>query len=280
MDDRAFMTLVRLLPKSALSHLVGGAARLRAPPALHRVAMRWFSRHYDVPLHEAEHDFSGYDTFADFFSRRLKPGLRPIASGEQAVVSPVDGVVSQLGYATGDSCVQAKGINFPLEALLGNADVAARYRDGAFATLYLAPRDYHRIHAPLSGHITGFRYQPGAFWPVNPASVRSIPGLFGLNERLVVELLTPAGRCAVIMVGATCVARIVAAFTDITTHQGQPMRAEDFAVPRPVAKGDELGRFEMGSTVIVLLEKGRLRWDSDLQEGSVVRMGQRVGVVT
>ncbi len=280
MRDQTFIKLMALMPKSALSHLVGRASRARAPAVLHRWAMRAFARRYQVQLEEAELGFDGYATFADFFSRRLKRGLRPIDARENIVVSPVDGVVSQAGYAAGSECLQAKGICYSLEALLGSAEAAARFRDGAFATLYLSPRDYHRIHAPLSGRIESYAYIPGEFWPVNGRSVRSKSSLFCLNERLITFLATQAGPCAIVKVGATCVARIRASYGEVVTHSDKPGEVHRFSEPILVNKGDEVGAFEMGSTVILLFQQGRVRWDDALVEGSPARMGERIGVLT
>jgi phosphatidylserine decarboxylase len=280
MDDRAFMLWMRLLPKAALSSLVGKATRARAPAKLRHAAMRAFAKRYRVDLDEAEHPIEGYPTFGDFFARALKPGLRPIAEGEKVVVSPVDGAVSQVGTIEKGSCVQAKGINFSVEKLLGDGAEAERYlHGGSFVTLYLSPRDYHRIHTPLAGRILGFRYLPGEFWPVNQASVRSKEALFCLNERLVTYLETAAGKCAVVKVGATCVSRIRASYDSVVTHDNGAARAHTYPLPRPIGKGDELGRFEMGSTVILLFEPGRVRWDGWLAPESVVRMGQKIGEV-
>jgi len=278
MEDRTFMTLMRLLPKSALSSAVGHATRLNAPRALHHAAMRAFARAYDVPLDEAERPIEGFDTFADFFARALKPGLRPIAEGERVIASPVDGAVSQAGYLADGQAIQAKGISFPVEKLLGDEESARPFRDGgAFATLYLAPRDYHRIHAPIAGEIEGYRYLPGEFWPVNRISVREKDALFCLNERLITFLATPLGKCAVVKVGATCVSRIRASYDDVLTHQHTPRKEHWYEPTRGIAKGAELGRFEMGSTVILLFEAGRVKWDERLVPDAVVRMGERIG---
>ncbi|HKD43575.1 MAG TPA: archaetidylserine decarboxylase [Myxococcaceae bacterium] len=280
MRDQTFMKLMALMPKSALSSLAGWASRAEALSPLHRWAMRAFARKYGVSVEEAEHGFEGYPTFAEFFSRRLKEGMRPIDARENIVVSPVDGTVSQAGYAAAGECIQAKGIRYPLGALLGSEEAASPFKEGAFATLYLAPRDYHRIHAPLNGKIEGYAYIPGEFWPVNPRSVRARHALFCRNERLITFLSTGAGPCAVVKVGATCVARIRASYGEVVTHSGKPGEVHRFAEPIPVNKGDELGAFEMGSTVILLFQQGRVRWDDALVEGSRVRMGQRIGVLT
>ena len=199
-------------------------------------------------------------------------------AGDRVVVSPVDGAVSQAGYTTAGQCVQAKGIEYPVARLLDSEEAAKPFVGGAFATLYLSPRDYHRIHAPLGGTIDGYSYVPGAFWPVNRASVRLKDSLFCVNERLITYLTTPLGKCAVVKVGATCVSRIRASYADVVTHQGARGRVQTFQTPIPVQKGDELGRFEMGSTVILLFEPGRMTWDEALVPEAVVRMGSRIGV--
>lgn len=276
--DETFMTLMRLLPKSALSTAVGMATRAPAPRFLHRAAIRAFARKYQVDVAEAERALDEYPTFAEFFTRRLKPGLRPIDPDPQAIVSPVDGAVSQAGTIEEGRCLQAKGIHYPVEKLLAeDAATAAPFLGGAFATLYLSPRDYHRIHAPIAGTIDGWSYVPGEFWPVNPASVRSKQALFCVNERLTTWLSTPAGRVAVVAVGATNVARIRASYDDILTHTGKPARRHRYERPIPIGKGDELGVFEMGSTVILLFETGRVRWSDALRPDAPVRLGQRVG---
>lgn len=277
MRDEAFMTLMRLLPKSALSTVVGLATRAPAPAAVHQAAMRFFAKRYQVNLDEAEGTIADYPTFAQFFTRRLKPGMRSIDASADAVVSPADSRVSQVGQIEAGQCLQAKGIRFPVDKLLGDARRALDFEGGSFVTLYLSPRDYHRFHAPLKGEITGFSYLPGAFWPVNPASVKSVDALFAINERLVTYLDTKAGKLAYVAVGATCVARIHAAYDSIITHTGG--EAKQHTYPRPIAieKGGEIGMFEMGSTVILLFEKGRVTWDGALVPEAPVRMGQRIG---
>jgi phosphatidylserine decarboxylase len=233
-----------------------------------------------VQLDEAERPLGAYRTFSEFFSRGLKEGARPVDQGERVVVSPVDGAVSEAGPIEAGRCLQAKGLTFPVPELLGDADAARTFSSGgSFATLYLSPRDYHRVHAPLGGRIVGWRYLPGELWPVNPTSVRSVPDLFALNERLVTWLDTPAGRCAVVMVGATCVGRLRAAYDDVLAQTGTPPTARSFVPPLPIAKGDELGRFEMGSTVILLFASGRVSWDATLRSGAKVTMGRRIGEV-
>jgi phosphatidylserine decarboxylase len=280
MRDKSFMTLMKVLPKSALSTTVGILTRAPVPAPLHHAAMKAFAKAYRVELDEAEHGVESYRTFGEFFTRRLKPGARPVDSAERAVVSPVDGAVSQVGYSENGECLQAKGITYSVERLLGDAKAARPFVGGAYATLYLAPRDYHRIHSPLAGSVEGYSYVPGAFWPVNPISVRSVDALFCVNERLTTYLNTRAGKVAVVKVGATCVARIRASYDDVVTHGGKPGKEHVYEKPIPVGKGDELGMFEMGSTVILLFEKGRIRWDSSLVPEATVQVGKRIGELT
>lgn len=274
------MTLMKLLPKSALSAAVGKATRAPLPRAWHRAFMRAFAWRYRVDVGEAEHGLEGYANFGQFFTRKLKPGLRPVEDGERVVVSPVDGAVSQAGTMDRDQCVQAKGISFPVGKLLGDDLSAHAFQGGTFATLYLSPRDYHRIHAPLGGKVLGYSYLPGEFWPVNPISVRNKEALFCVNERLITWMDTPAGLSAVVAVGATCVSRIHAAYDDVVTHTGQPARIHRYEQALPVRKADELGMFEMGSTVILLFAAGKVRWDEWLQPEAALRMGRRIGEVT
>lgn len=271
------MTLMRLLPKSALSTAVGAVTRAPAPASVHRFAMKRFAKAYRVDLEEAEHGFEGYATFSDFFARKLKPGVRPVAEGERVIVSPCDGTVSHCGYAEKDQCIQAKGISFPIGKLLGDEQSAHAFAGGAYATLYLSPRDYHRFHAPLGGQILGYSYLPGEFWPVNPISVRMKDALFCVNERLVTFIGTSAGLMAYIAVGATCVSRIRASYDTLITHRGEPAKVHRYTQSIPVQKGDEIGWFEMGSTVILLFQPERVRWDESFLGEVKVRMGQRIG---
>lgn len=277
MRDETFMTLMRLLPKSALSSAVGHATRLPGPRPLHRFAIKAFAKRFNVDVHEAELELGSYPTFAQFFTRKLKPGSREIDQGAQSVVSPVDGVVSQLGYSERGECLQAKGVGYPVDKLLADPELAKPFHGGAYMTIYLSPRDYHRIHTPVDGKVTAYSYIPGEFWPVNPASVKLKTALFCINERLTSLMDTPAGKVAVVKVGATCVSRIRAAYDDVVTHTGGKAKTHRYQQPFQVRRGDELGVFEMGSTVILLFEQGRVRWDPSIIEGSKVRMGQKIG---
>jgi phosphatidylserine decarboxylase len=282
MNDRLFIAVLRLVPKNAVSRLAGVLTGWRAPAPLQRAAMRAFAARYRIDLSECPR-LECYRTFGEFFARPLNPGLRPIAPGERVVVSPVDGVVSETGTAVAGRLVQAKGIDYPAEALLGDAALARRFEGGAYLTIYLSPQDYHRIHFPVGGRVTGWRYVPGRLWPVNAASVRTVPGLFGVNERLVTVVDSPVGTCALVAVGATVVGRVRAAYdgaVPCTNRARAQARARDYPEPLPVEKGQELGAFEMGSTVILLFERGRVRLDGRLAAGVRVRVGEQIGAGT
>jgi len=279
LNDRAFISALRLVPKNALSRVVGAATRLPLPAPIGSGVMKAFANRYRIDLSECG-ELSGFRTFGDFFARPLKPGLRPIAPGEEVVVSPVDAVVSETGVARGGRLVQAKGIDYTASALVGDERVGARLDGGRYATLYLSPRDYHRIHFPLSGRVLGWRYVPGKLWPVNPASVRSVPGLFTVNERLVTLLDSPLGLVAIVAVGATVVGRVRATFdpdVPVTNLPGAGARSLDYVSPIPVEKGQELGAFEMGSTVILIFEPGRVALSAALVAGARVRVGEAIG---
>ncbi len=279
MSEKVFVAALGLLPKNALSRVAGAATRWAAPGPVRRLLIGGFVRHYGVDLTECA-DPSTFRTFGEFFSRPLRPGARPIAAGGDVVVSPVDGVVSEAGMAEGGRMVQAKGIEYRLPRLLSDEALARRLEGGPYATLYLSPRDYHRIHFPLAGRVSGWRYVPGRLWPVNAASVRNVPDLFCVNERLVTVLDGPLGRCAIVAVGATVVGRVRASYDPSippTNRAGAEPCSHDYARPLEVEKGQELGAFEMGSTVILVFEKGRVALSPALAPGAAVRVGMAIG---
>ncbi|MCL2179367.1 MAG: archaetidylserine decarboxylase [Proteobacteria bacterium] len=279
MKEQAFLTLMRLLPKSTLSSVVGRLVNAKLPKWMHRRSIAAFAKRYAINLDEAEKPIEAYASFAEFFSRKLKPGIRPIDAGDDAIVSPVDARISQFGKMEADKCVQAKGIWFSAGQLLGCEGAGRCFEGGSFLTLYLSPRDYHRIHAPLDGEIASLHYLPGAFWPVHPIAVRNKEALYSINERLFVRLQTRIGKVALVAVGATCVGRIVAAFDGHATHEGKAAYTKCYATPLPVKKGEELLRFEMGSTVILLFEKGRVQFGEGLELENMLRVGQKIGSI-
>jgi phosphatidylserine decarboxylase len=275
------ITSLRLVPKNLLSYLVGAALRAPWPRPVVRTAIRRFAASYGVSLTEAEKDLGAYRTFNEFFTRRLKPNVRPLAAGDDIACSPVDGTVGQVGSIENGTLIQAKGRLYGLSDFLVDPDDTAAYASGTYATLYLAPRNYHRIHSPIAGRITGYCYVPGHLWPVNEKGVAEIDRLFAVNERLITHLETAAGRVAVAKVGATCVGRIRATYDDVVTNDRKmPYRRVRYEEPIGIAKGDECGVFEMGSTVIVLFQQGRAVLAPEIIPGAPIRLGQALARVT
>lgn len=274
-----------LLPQRLLTRLVYRLARVRAR-WLKDVLIRQFARRFRVTLDEAlEPDAGAYADFNAFFTRALKPGARPVAPGDRTVCCPVDGTVSQIGLAEADTLLQAKGRTFSLTALLGGDPERARpFQGGAFATLYLSPRDYHRIHLPLAGQLREMVHIPGKLFSVSPLTTRMVPELFARNERVATLFDTPAGPMALVLVGAINVSSIETVWAGtITPPLGTTIRRWGYppngAGAVRLDKGAELGRFNMGSTVILLFGQGAVRWETEIRPGAVVRMGQRLGKV-
>ena len=256
-----FYVFMKLLPKNAASRLFGEFTRLRIP-FLSKFARNAFASYYKLDMSEAEFPLSHYNNIGELFIRRLKPGARPVADSE--IVSPVDGVLSQTGtFDDGSlSLIQAKGKTYSLTSLLRNDELAARFKGGAFATIYLAPFNYHRIHSPVKGDLVLSSYCPGTLWPVNVGSVERVEGLFCINERLTSQIrLEDGSEILVVKVGATNVGRIGVVYNDsLLTNAGllpRENRRMDWIPDRQYSfeKGGELGRFEMGSTVILVVDK-------------------------
>jgi phosphatidylserine decarboxylase len=270
--------LLHLLPKNTFSRAVGAAARVSMPRPVVRAAIRAFARKYGVDASESERPIDEYPTFTDFFTRRLRPGARPIAPGERLPVSPVDGTLGELGPIVESRLYQAKGKDYTLAELIGGPDAerdAAQFVGGFFCTIYLAPHNYHRIHAPLGGDITGYVNMPGQLWPVNAIGVRNVAKLFCVNERLTTFLRTPRGPCAVVAVGATNVGRIRAVYDDVITNVKRTRKAARKMYEQPVRvdKGGELAIFEMGSTVVLLFAPG-VKPGERLRPGAPIKLGE------
>jgi len=271
-------TLLRLLPKNTLSRALGAACRMSAPRPVVRAAIRAFARKYGVDASEAERPIEEYPTFTEFFTRRLKPGARPISPGSLRPVSPVDGTVGELGEVVEGRALQAKCKHYTLAELIGGpsaAEDAAQFAGGSFCTIYLAPYNYHRIHAPLGGEITGYVNMPGQLWPVNPIGVRNVEKLFCVNERLTTFMRTVRGPCAVVAVGATNVGRIRAVYDDVVTNARRTRKSarKMYEQPVRVEKGGELAIFEMGSTVVALFGPG-VKLSPRLAPGQAIRLGE------
>jgi|TARA_A200000159_G_scaffold16510_2_gene13674 phosphatidylserine decarboxylase len=242
--------------------------------------IKLFIKQYNVDMSEALHeDPSHYRSFNAFFTRPLKPEARTIDDNDDVLIHAVDGTVSQFGDIESDSIFQAKGHDFSLTTLLGGKpDIAAPYKNGKFATIYLAPRDYHRIHMPVEGTLTDMIYVPGELFSVNPLTAENIPGLFARNERVVAIFDTPVGKMAMVLVGATIVASIETVWAGtVTPPAGQNVQhwtyEQDSEAAVKLEKGAELGRFKLGSTIVVCFEKDTIDFE-DLVPGMVTRLGE------
>lgn len=274
--------LQHVVPQKLLSRLVMAATRWRLRP-WKDLLIRSIARVYKVDLSEAAStELADYPHFNAFFTRALKPGARPLDPDPSAVLMPADGHISQCGRIDGDRIFQAKGHDYTAEALLGDAGAAAAFRDGVFATVYLSPRDYHRVHLPLAGRLRETRHVPGRLFSVSPRTVDEVPGLFARNERLVCLFDTDHGPLAVVLVGAMLVSGVETVWGGVEIPPyAKTMVTRDFRGVAPqvaLARGAEFGRFNMGSTVIVLMPKG-FSVSRELAAGLPVRMGQRLGSV-
>ena len=269
-----FAALQRILPHHGLSRLTGTLARSEHP-WIRRPFVHGFARAYGIDLAEAERgSLDAYRSFNDFFTRALKPGARPLDPDPTSILSPADGVVSQCGRLDGDRLLQAKGTQYRLRSLIGRD--APEYVNGSFATVYLAPHDYHRVHLPLAGRLVRTTAIPGELFSVNARTEAAISDLFCRNERLVCEFETAWGNLLVVLVGAMIVASIETVWGGPTSPY---RRQQEDRWDRTFARGAEIGRFLLGSTVIVCLPPGSMRLDARLQAGLPVRMGQRIGAI-
>lgn len=281
--DRAVLGALKLLPKNWMSRVAGRFAGLHLPRPVVRAEILAFARAYDIDLDEVRDPLDSFPSLQSFFTRALKDGARPIDPAADAVVSPCDGAWGAAGVVEQGACMQIKGRPYQAATLLVDEELARRFEGGAFATWYLAPRDYHRFHAPCAGRVTRAVHVPGTLWPVNQRGVRHIDGLFATNERII-ALLRPDGGdglIAMVAVGATMVGKVRTTFDEhlvTNVRRAEPLR-RDYGDDAPrLAKGEEWGRFEFGSTIVVLATKGTL--DLDVQEpGTPLRLGARVGTL-
>lgn len=275
MSDRLAVLPQYLLPKQALTTLAGKAAGARAGKLTTSV-IDWFVKRYNVNMGEALNpDTASYPTFNEFFTRELKPGARPLERAD--LICPVDGAISQFGPIARDQIFQAKGHHYSTTALVGgDAALGAQFVDGSFATLYLSPRDYHRIHMPCDGRLLRMIYVPGALFSVNPTTARGVPGLFARNERVVCVFDSAHGQFVLTLVGATIVGSMATVWHGVVNPPRLPKvrewRYDDQSIE--LKQGQEMGRFLLGSTVVMLFPKGPLRFNPAWSAARAIRLGE------
>jgi phosphatidylserine decarboxylase len=270
---------------AAYSALVGWGAGKALPPRLRGLAYRAFARAVGANLDEVELELQGYPSLGDFFARRLRHGARAVDPAPGAIISPCDGVLAARGTAVSGTLMQAKGRLYRLAELVADGELAARLTGGPYATIYLSPRDYHRVHAPVDARVVGYDYLPGALWPVNPRVAARRDGLLARNERVVIRMNAGAlGNVALVMVGASGVGniRLAPGLGTVPGATGDSARWRSAAEPRrvelsgvSVARGDELGAFRLGSTVVLVFEPGKAELAGEV--GEALRFGQRIG---
>ena len=278
MSDRLAVLPQYLLPKKLVTQLAGRFASAELG-GVTQAAISRFVAHYGVDMSEAaEPDITRYASFNDFFTRALRAGARPLADADY--VCPVDGAISQFGAIERDQIFQAKGHHYSTCALLaGDTALAAEFEHGQFATIYLSPKDYHRIHMPCAGRLQRMVYVPGDLFSVNPTTARGVPGLFARNERVLCVFDTARGPFVLVLVGATIVGSMATVWHGVVNppRPGEIKRWDYTNQPVELAKGAEMGRFLLGSTVVLLWPKSTLKFNPDWTPGGAVRMGQMMG---
>lgn len=279
LSARLFALIQYPLPHHFLSRLMLRLTRLRIV-WLKNFAIKKFIAHFKIDMSLAvEENPDKYETFNQFFTRALKPEVRPLALGEDNIVSPVDGAISQMTAIDDNTIIQAKRQSYTVEALLADSDMAYLFKNGNFTTLYLSPRDYHRIHMPVDGSLKKVIHVPGRLFSVNPATVHNVPALFARNERVVCLFDTPLGPMAMVEVGAIFVASIETVWQgEVTPPTHHEVRSWDYTDhPVNLRQGEEMGRFNMGSTVILLFGENAMQWHEEHKETDPVQLGQLIG---
>ncbi len=281
MKDSLFIALQRLAPQHLISRIAGVLASSETP-FIKDTFIQWFVKKYQIDMSIAEEeDPLAYPSFNAFFTRALKSNARPIDEAANSVVCPADGAISQIGPIKNDRIFQAKGQSYTtLELLGGDTEQAERYQDGVFTTIYLSPRDYHRVHIPLAGKLIKMTHIPGDLFSVNTVTAEEVPRLFARNERVACHFETDNGPMVVVLVGAMIVASIETPWAGLVAPVKKQIRATDYTrEPEEICfeKGEEIGRFLLGSTAIVLFPKNTTTWNEELKAGSPVMMGQAIG---
>jgi len=276
-----FIVFQYLIPQHLLSRLAGAIAQCRWP-WLKNTLIRRFIDHYGIDMEQAVNSKAeDFAHFNDFFTRELKPGARPIDAALDAIVCPADGAISQLGNIKDGRIFQAKGQSYSaLELLGGDSELAEQFDGGQFATVYLSPKDYHRVHMPLTGTLRSMTYVPGDLFSVNTSTAEQVPRLFARNERAVCIFDTEAGAMAVVLVGAMIVAGIETPWAGQVAPLKRQINRVDYTAPTSnivIQKGEEMGRFKLGSTAIVLFQAGTMQWQDTLAAASPTRMGETFG---
>lgn len=280
-SEKLFVLLQRIVPQHLLSRCVGAIANCKWN-WLKSLFIGQFARVYKVNMAEAaEPNLDAYENFNQFFTRALRDGARPIVEGNEQLSVPADGTVSQIGTIEDDRIFQAKGHTFGLVELLGgDADRAQPFRNGSFATIYLSPRDYHRVHMPYAGTLREMVFVPGKLFSVNDTTARLVPELFAINERVVAIFDTDIGPMAVVLVGAMIVASIETTWAGVIAPAAQRLQAIQYGAEAPqieIGKGEEMGRFLLGSTVIVVFPENTVEWNPQLGAGDHSVLGQLLG---
>ncbi len=270
---------LRLLPRNLLSRAVGRLAAARLPRALVRAEIRLFARAVGVDLGEVRDPLEAFGSLQDFFTRALREGARTVDPARDALVSPCDGAFGESGIVRGGLLLQLKGRPYGLRELLGSGEDAAAFEGGAYATLYLSPRDYHRFHAPIAARVERLTYLPGTLWPVNRIGLEGVDGLFAQNERICAFMRQDPGDAllCLVAVGATLVGKVRVSFDALETNR-KGAREERRSYPGGIAlaKGQEWGRFEFGSTLVLLAQPGKVALEAR-PPGTPVRLGERIG---
>ncbi|MCX7124580.1 MAG: archaetidylserine decarboxylase [Gammaproteobacteria bacterium] len=274
--------LQSLIPQHALSRFLGKLANAKMG-FITRFGIKQFIKHYKVNMAESKiEDYREFKTFNDFFTRELKSGARVISAENNVMISPVDGCVSELGYIEKDKLLQAKGAYFNLLDLCGgDAQLNKTFTDGAFLTIYLAPKDYHRYHMPISGKLLQMIYVPGDLFSVNQSSVKNVPGLFARNERVICIFETEIGKVALIAVGAMIVGSMSMNWHGIVSSKNRDVMRWDYADRNiQLQRGEEVGHFRLGSTVILLCEQNAVEWNSLLQAEKTLQLGEAIAALS
>jgi phosphatidylserine decarboxylase len=277
LGTRLFIWMQYLLPQHGLSRLVLKATRVRSP-WFKDALVRGFLKLFHIDMSDAVNpDPHAYGSFNEFFTRALKPDARPVDSAADTIVSPVDGEISEIGLIEGDRLLQAKGEYYQLADLLAGQPWAKRFEGGSFVTIYLAPFNYHRIHMPLNGRLLQTWFVPGRLFSVNRRTAQNVPRLFARNERVVTLFDSPFGQFAQVLVGALNVGSMATVWAGDITPAQQRVITQVPPVELSLNKGEEMGRFNMGSTVILVFEAQRARWLHSIRSGDAVRLGQVLG---